>query len=187
MVKVAALAFALSLGLGYAARAAEYSSVYTKLDLALCREEGPTPEEPMDGMVVWCEGHDGIPVRVAEGDLRMFVSYGNNAAREPAASETVPPFNTLGPAIEWRLKPGSDGKLHPFATILRFLTDADGVKGSTLVVTRLGPPVCHVGYVDAVLNPDANVIARLIADDWAENFVCGESQPVLGEEVAQGE
>jgi hypothetical protein len=42
------------------------------------------------------------------------------------------------------------------------------------VVTRLGPGgVCHVGYVNARANPDANELARELADEKARTFKCG--------------
>ena len=42
-----------------------------------------------------------------------------------------------------------------------------------LVVTRLPPgPVCHVAYIDAKANPDANKLARKAADDFARDFKC---------------
>jgi hypothetical protein len=43
------------------------------------------------------------------------------------------------------------------------------------VVTRLPPgKVCHVAYVDAAANPDANEIARKAADEVARDFRCGK-------------
>ena len=52
--------------------------------------------------------------------------------------------------------------------------------GSALVVTRLGPGgVCHVGYVDARANPDANELARKIADQHARTFRCGKDKRVI--------
>jgi hypothetical protein len=43
-----------------------------------------------------------------------------------------------------------------------------------LVVTRLPPgPVCHVAYVDAQANPNANELARRAADRLARDFRCG--------------
>jgi hypothetical protein len=146
---------------------AENSSVYTRLVLADCRSEALSGEVE-DGGVWWCEGHAGIMVRVAEGDLRMMVSYGPEAASEPAAGWTLPAFNTIGETLEWRL----DEQGRPIATILRFRTADDaGKRRSTLVVTRLGPPgtVCPIGTVDAVDNPDANEIARAVADNFAGN------------------
>lgn len=146
---------------------AENASAYTKLVLADCRQEPPGGEVE-EGGVWWCEGHAGIAIRVAEGDLRMMVSYGPEAASEPAASWTLPAFNTIGETLEWRL----DERGGPIATILRFRTTDDaGKRRSTLVVTRLGPPgtVCPIGTVDAVDNPDANEIARAVADNFAGN------------------
>jgi hypothetical protein len=50
-----------------------------------------------------------------------------------------------------------------------------------LVVTRLGPPgeTCHVGYVDALANPDANELARKIADEHARTFTCGKDKRIV--------
>ena len=38
-----------------------------------------------------------------------------------------------------------------------------------LVITKLGGPgqICHIGYVDARTNPDANALAREVADNGA--------------------
>ena len=111
-------------------------------------------------------------MRVAEGDLRMFVSYGPNAATQTAAYETIPRFNAIGETLEWR---GAEqgAAWTPFATILRFRWDADGEKGSTLVVTKLGlDDSCHVAYVAATGNPHANAEARAIADRDARDFRC---------------
>jgi hypothetical protein len=52
--------------------------------------------------------------------------------------------------------------------------------GRVLVVTRLGPGgVCHVGYVDARANPDANALARKIADESARTFKCGKQKRIV--------
>jgi hypothetical protein len=52
-----------------------------------------------------------------------------------------------------------------------------------LVVTRLPPgAVCHVAYVDAQANPNANELARKAADELARGFNCGEDEvKVIGE------
>jgi hypothetical protein len=151
--------------------AGEKSSAYTKLDLAACRQEAPNPDDPLEGGVWWCEGYQGIPVRAAEGDLRFLISYGDNAANEPAASQTLPNFNHVGSTIEWRL---DDGR--PFATILRWFTDPGdgGPKGQYLVITALGGPgrVCQIGTVNALVNKDANDVAREVADNAAPDFDC---------------
>jgi hypothetical protein len=152
-------------------------SVYTSLDLAQCRQEAADPEDPVSGGVWWCAGYQGMPVRVAEGDLRYLVSYGENAADEIAAGETLPAFNRIGETLEWRLHddPTADGR-RPIATILRYFTEAEGgSEGQVLVITKIGGPgqICHVGYVDATANPEANLIARQIADSLAPTFGCG--------------
>jgi hypothetical protein len=163
------LAVPLALFPGQAGAANE--SVYTKLDLDQCKDA--TPEEMKDyGSVSICPGYDGVDVRVAEGDLRIFVSYGPNAANQTATYETLPQFNSIGETLEWRLTRAA-GKLTPFATILRFSWDVDGKRGSTLVVTKLGTDdACHMAYVEASGNPQANEQARAIADKDAASFTC---------------
>ena len=94
--------------------ATEIESVYTKLDLDQCKDV--TPEEVKDnGAVLICPGSGGIDVRVAEGDLRIFVSYGPNAADQTATYETLPQFNSIGETLEWwvRLEGGSSSRLPP--------------------------------------------------------------------------
>ncbi|MCF6325959.1 MAG: hypothetical protein L3J21_01560 [Devosiaceae bacterium] len=143
------------------AQAQEISSVYTQLDLDNCklltREELGLPaleEEEMgvDGGSWLCVGYDNSIVYVSEGDLRFVVSFGQNAMREPAASQTLAPFNYLGETLEWRVK-NINGSWVPFATILRWTTEiGDGSQpdGSTLIVTKLEPgSVCQVARIDA--------------------------------------
>lgn len=151
--------------------AEEIGSVYTPLKLDDCKNVTP-PEAAEYGGVFRCKGYGGMDVRVAEGDLRMFVSYGPEAENQTAAQQALPAFNTTGETLEWRLA-AEGGRKTPFATILRFHWDSNGAKGSTLVVTKLGQAdACHVAYVMATGNSNANVLAREIADRQARGFDC---------------
>jgi len=156
--------------------------VYTPLDLKKCRHTKGKVEEDYGS---WrCAGHMGIAIYVTAGDQRSYISFGPNAAGERAAKETLASFNSEGKTIEWRIE-NAGGKPHAFATILRWNTttlddDSNQVRGQVLVVTRLGPGgVCHVGYVDGRANPNANELARQIADDRARTFKCGKDKPVI--------
>lgn len=163
------------------ANAQGFESAYTTIDLAQCQQQPLDPEDPLDSGVWWCTGYGDMPVRVAEGDLRYLVSFGANAAAEPAAGQTLPQFNRINQTLEWRLSVDpADGGRRPVATILRYFTDNEtGREGQVLVVTKLGGPgqICHIGYVDALLTPDANVIARQVADTYAGIFMCGQHAP----------
>ncbi len=162
---------------------AETASVYTPLDLNKCRH---TAGKEVEDEGSWsCAGHAGLSVYVAGGDQRSYVSYGPRANTQPAATQTLASFNGQGKTVEWRGERGADGVVKPYATIMRWSTAVLGdayeqVKGQVLVVTRLGPGgVCHVGYVDARANTDANALAQKIADENARTFKCGKYKPLI--------
>jgi hypothetical protein len=156
---------------------AAFDSAYTDIDLDQC-----TITETSDFGTVWaCAGYKGVPVRIAEGDLRFFVSYGFGAEDERAAEQTPPPFNTLGPKIEWRLS-NESGAWKPVATIVRYFVDNDtDTDGQILVVTQLGEgQTCHLAYIDALANPDANELAREAADRMAGRQDCDIEPELVG-------
>src|SRR6476619_1504054 len=157
-------------------------SVYISIAPWDCRTIGKPSQ--LDGSATRvCPGKAGLVVLIAEDDLREVVSVGRNrqvAAKEPAAERWFGPFNSTERTVEWRM---ADGK--PFAIIQRWHI-ADGTdldkRGrpntkAMLAVTRLPPgPVCHVAYVDAVANPNANELARKAADELARTFDCGKDE-----------
>ena len=164
------------------ATAQTIESVYTALDLDKCRHvKGKDVEDYGE----WrCNGFGGIAVHVSAGDQRTYVSYGRNAKNEPAAKQTLASFNGEGKKIEWRAERGANNKLKPFATIMRWSTTVSSgdepVRGAVLVVTRIAPGgVCHVGYVDATANRDANMLAQKIADENARSFRCGADKTIV--------
>jgi hypothetical protein len=160
------------------ALAIDFSSDYTDVNLDECLVMSSD-----DFGSVWaCPGYKGMPMYLAEGDLRFFVSYGFGADKERAAEQTLPPFNYLGPKVEWRLNDAA-GTWRPFATIARyFVTREEGeAEGQVLVVTQIMPgATCHIAYVDAIANPDANELARQAADDMAPNFDCAKDPEIIG-------
>ena len=164
------------------ARAQSVESAYTALDLDKCRHTAGKGDEDYGE---WrCAGYGGVAVYVSAGDQRSYVSYGRNAKNEPAAKQTLASFNGEGKRIEWRPERSANGKLKPFATIMRWSTTVSSgdepVRGQVLVVTRLGPGgVCHVGYVDGEANPDANALAQKLADEHARKFRCGADKPMV--------
>jgi hypothetical protein len=158
-------------------------SAYTTFDAKKCKHERGKDVEDYGA---WeCPGYRGLRVLLSAGDQRMYVTFGPRKKDDIALSQTFPGFNSVYEGtVEWRLEKQPNGKTRPFATILRWNVRAEGdVKQSTgraLVVTRLGPGgVCHVGYVDARANPDANELARRIADEHARTFRCGKDKRVV--------
>jgi len=159
-------------------------SAYTSYDTKTCPHRGG--RDPEDYGEWHCKGR-GMAVLVSAGDQRMTMSFGPRAKDEPAAGQTLQGFNDAYKArIEWRLTRNARGRAQPFATIVRWNTFLLGdtpdkaVKGQVLVVTRLGPGgVCHIGYVDALANANANALARTIADERARAFDCANEKPII--------
>ena len=178
VIALSVLAFASEVAL-----AQTVASVYTPLDLKKCRH---IAGKDVEDYGTWsCAGYGGIAVHVSAGDQRSYVSYGPNAAKQMAAGQTLASFNSEGRTIEWRGTREDNGKLKPYATIMRWSTaplseNGDVLRGQVLVVTRLGKDgVCHVGYVDGRANPDANALAQKIADENARAFKCGADKPII--------
>jgi hypothetical protein len=163
-------------------------SSYTSTAPKDCRMIGKPSE--LDGSTTRvCPGKSGLVVLIAEDDLRETVSVGRNriqAAREPAAQIWFEPFNSTSHTIEWRALNGK-----PFAIIQRWHIADNGdldksgrpIAKPMLAVTRLPPgEVCHVAYIDAQANPNANELARKAADDLARDFKCGKDEvKVIGD------
>lgn len=179
------------------------TSAITSINLDQCHfitneELGLAPlseEEAGMGSAAWlCIGYDQSIIYVAEGDLRMFVSFGANAMQERAASQTLPEFNTMGDTIEWRLRTTQNTAnatpvQTPFATIHSLHTETGEraeIKGEVLVVTKLEPGnTCHVAYVDVNMpvlsgqSYDPHQIARDIADNLAKDFNCATDDTMM--------
>jgi hypothetical protein len=163
-------------------------SVYTDIDIQKCKTLAePAPGEEGDFIVSLCGGYKDYGVLFKEGDMRQTTFFGFLDQKIiDDAFTSFGPFNHIGSKVEWRI--GSDGK--PLAAILRYhienANEVTGVpdtahEGQVLVISRVGQPDdrvgCVIGYVDALANKDANVLARKIADAMAPGFACGTDSP----------
>ena len=177
------IAGCLAPALGPAPAAANpVKSLYTTVDLKICKQV----KRHRDGGAWRCGGLDDLPVYVAEGDLRQFVSVGANAEKRRAATQTLGAFNSMfekgstRATIEWRFDRRGERKL-PYAIIVRFHTSRDGRNGDVLVVSKVSDAeTCHVAYIDALANPDAIALARQIADKQAKSFDCRQEPHTEG-------
>jgi len=156
-----------------------YNSSYTELKFEDC-----TVVTTDDFGSTWaCPGLKGMPVLVRESKLRFRLSYGLTSTTEKAAEQTLPPENRLGEEIEWRVS-NAEGSYKPFATILKVFVkpEGEGDEGQVLVVTKVSPgATCHVAYIDAVANADAEAMARKAADEKAMAFDCAGEPEIIGE------
>lgn len=155
---------------------AAFNSAYTEINLDAC-----LVLDADDFRVNWsCPGYKGYPLMVSEGDLRFSLAYGFNIT--PAQRwQSLPPFNHLGEKLEWRLS-NDLGRWMPIATIVRYYTadpETGEDKGQVLVVTQLVEGnSCHIAYVDALANADANALARQAADA-SGSFDCASDEVAI--------
>jgi hypothetical protein len=159
---------------------AGYDSAYTDFDLGACEviQPAPAPGEGEGSATYECQGHAGIPVTFAEGDLRAFVAFGESGAKHCAFRQTFGGFNNVSNKIEWRLKDGA-----AIATIFRWSVSYDSEDSNKqktwLVVTKLdGNNSCQMGYVEGAY-PQANEKARWLADTAAEAYSCAKGIPIF--------
>ena len=178
----------------FSAQAADVGSAYTKLEDAGCR----TVAEYEAGATSYCRGFRDVWFRIDDGDARISVNYGIDPDAPPEQGrrwESFQSFNNINNVIEWRYRDDMDGG-RPFAAILRWLlsfpNSNDGgatfSQGQLLVISRVGDgdePGCVVGYVDALVNKNANQLARDVADSLAADFECGVDAPDYHGEVGR--
>jgi hypothetical protein len=164
-----------ALALGHVPAAANrVKSLYTTVDLKACKQV----KRHRDGGAWLCAGLASLPVYVAEGDLRQYLSVGAEPEKRHAATQTLGAFNSIfergsdRAIIEWRFDRRGERQI-PYAAIVRFHTSREGRKGDVLVVLKVSPSdTCHVAYIDALANQDAITLARFVADTRAKAFDC---------------
>ncbi|GAA4123395.1 hypothetical protein ACFFTN_07625 [Aminobacter aganoensis] len=176
------------------AAAEEISSAYTEIRTEQdCVTYEKAGADDGDFANFACAGYRGYPVLMFTGDLRESMYYGF----PPANLDGVPwqsfgTFNSTGGRIEWRIS-SHDGLSVPFATIHRWYVQdeaSDAKQIEVLVVAKVGQPGkadgCAVGLVLATGKPNANELARKIADEQARDFACGADERVLvGEPIPE--
>lgn len=176
------------------AAAEEISSAYTEVRSEQdCVNYEKAGADDGDFANFACLGYRGYPVLMFTGDLRVSMFYGF----PPADLDGVPwqsfgTFNSTGGKIEWRIS-DHDGLSVPFATIHRWYVQDDAGEAKqieVLVVAKVGQPGkadgCAVGLVLATGKPNANELARKIADEQARDFACGADERVLiGEPIPE--
>lgn len=174
-----ALALLAVLSASLPAEAVQQSkSRYSTVELAKCQKAG-------EG--AWhCRGLPGYPLYVATGGARTYLSVGPRPDARRAAKQSLQAANTLfdgrspRSAVEWRFVI-RDKKTVPYATIVRYFTQAQGARGEVVVVTRVAEgESCQVARIDALANSNAMVMARQIADGQARRFDCRQEPAVIG-------
>ena len=149
-----------------------FASTYSEIDLEACKQTSLETEEGTSA--TWtCDGFGDIPLFIAEGDGRFDL----DAGVENEQFETIGAFNSLAETVEWRLKDGE-----PFAVIFRYNDATVEAEGRTvLAVEKIGradSPGCRVAQI-AGETPDANQVARDLADQSVADFSCGVDEAAV--------
>ena len=146
-----------------------------RLYLAYVPESYVAPQTTDGSLVVDGNKNSSMPSAESIVDAETGIGIG----------QTISYFNTAGPKVEWRAANVPDAE--PFATIVRYHyqthDEAGGfVNNQVLVVSRFRfGHSCHVAYIDALANANANLMAREVADKFASSGDCPEgTAPVLG-------
>ncbi len=162
-------------------------SRYTDLKPKSCQTISRSEDES-GSVSLKCKGLQGYPVYVKEGDVRQSAFFGPiDDTYIERAFESFSTFNHAGEKVEWRL----DDSGKPVAAILRYVIEhadpktgapSKASQGQVLVISTVAQKgsaqSCVAGYVDALANPDANEVARKVADTVATDFRCGSGEPV---------
>lgn len=134
-----------------------------------------------------CPGLGDYPIHFIESDIRQSFFFGHvRKSYLEKGFESFGPFNHAEATVEWRI----DAAKKPGATILRWIIENQdpqtgrstrALEGQVLVISKVAQKEdgegCVIGYVDALANADANLLARRIADERAAGFRCGTDRP----------
>lgn len=160
------------------------SSTYTPFDLDKCKQIEKADKFVFEGS--WrCKGIKGYDIFQAGMDERSGSGFGKSADSNCALSKTFSPFNTALSPIEWRMK----GKT-PIAAIERWSVIKDPEAGTNesvtwLVVNKLHDGTsCHMHYVSGSF-PNANDVARRVADEKAASFNCETDKPTYDSSIGE--
>ena len=150
-----------------------FASSYTPLDLENCRVIAQSRGEG-SWIEFRCQGLDGIPLFVSEGDGRFDIDVGV----ENPGFATIGAFNDVGDKVEWRKRDG-----RPFAVIFRYIdVSLETPDRTVLAVEKIGTsgkPGCRVAQIAGEV-PRANQRARQIADAKAAGFDCSQEPEYVG-------
>lgn len=144
-------------------------SFYTSLDFNQC----VVLSEYENGAELECPGHNGAPLFITEGDLRIDV----DVAEPNGAFFTINSWNYLGDTVEWRYGPPERGLR---AVIVRYHFDTPDRRDVPSVLAVIASPTerrgsCYLALVRADAKPSQNEAARMIAD-LADELPCTDQQ-----------
>lgn len=138
-------------------------------------------DEASNTVVRRCDKSGGPDIYVAEVMRHFFVGYGPEGQKQKAFNQSLLPFNSVNDTVVLRARHGEA----PYAAILRYFTENEThtVRGQILVITKLqGSEACHMAYVDAEANSNADTLAEQTADVMAPAFDCNRDEPkIVGE------
>lgn len=150
------------------------SADYTRIGEANCHAVASLGSGERVGV---CGDFSAYQVRVVEagGDRMVEIERGRLRYRFTPLADPFRRRKNVGPALEWRMKRSLETGDVPVAAIVRVF---HGEFAQFLTVHALqANRACLLASVDAARFPDANDIASVLADLFAETFTCGKDEP----------
>lgn len=176
MIRLALLALALPAAVPAQTLDSVYTSYEWESDCRMPDQDAP-PDEAGMGFQLVCPGPDGMNLMLADGDARVSMDYGSTPDFGPW--ESFASFNSVHDTVEWRRQP-LNGEMTPFATIHRWFVGPSNTTREFLIISTVAQSPskesCMVGFIDTTNTPDANELARDVADRYAPGFVCGNAR-----------
>jgi hypothetical protein len=176
-------AFSVFLIAASTANADTVKSAYTKFILDHCKQTQKPDGQIFEG--AWkCKGIAGYDIFISAVDSREYASFGKTDASNCAGLKTFSGFNSVGDTIEWRLKNGK-----PIAAIQRWTVSNNPEKPEShvtwLVVNKLSKGTsCQMHYVAGSF-PNANEVARKVADEKTDAFNCETGKPTFDSTIGE--
>ena len=173
-INIVAIVFAFATG---SSIAADPMSVYQKIDF----EADCNAEEIADGfgLELRCSVMQDYVSIFSDEDARFATWFGLRDGFKRSSYATFQQFNDVNDIVEWRIY-----NEEPVATILRWFVVHPNKHSNSkhrrdreiLVVSKVATDAstasCWVGLIDASATPDANELARKVADNVVPMFDC---------------
>jgi hypothetical protein len=163
--------------------ASENISVYGKYDDSQCEYVKELDDE--GEYIERCKTTAGIDVfirRTLPPGLhadRYHIAYGPSGEKQTSLRQSIEYIREITPVVEFRMKKSAKQPIAAIQRVRVAIYDLEDKESLTqvLIVTKIeSDEACHMAHVYVNDHPNANEVAREVADSMAETFNCGRDK-----------